>query len=312
VAAVGATGLAVSNALVGGSVKTAVRQGARRELAEGAVQARRHADGLIGASDDFDLDFTALAVKPKGSDYQIATREVRSEVKAGTYQRGSLQGRFGVDQGVYQKVEQVGVQRGKECARYGITSCAIANGLDTSRADVEVAAGRAMREDAEASMRVLNEQLSWARRNGRPTAEYESALVKARSKLIEAEVGMTSERGLDFSEIGATLREMKTPHRSLGMDPEALAALRRGETPPAVVQYQRKIDAELVKGNAVMAALYTGSSGAHAQHAVTILGKGRDASGRIVYEIYDSNVGRVAQVPVEAVKPYGAVVVGRS
>ena len=308
---VGSVGLAVSNAFViSGGGKAAVRQGAKTEIAQGARQAERLADGLIGAA-EHDLDFTVRAA-PKASEYQIATRKARAEIKSGEYVAPeNLKGRIGVNQNVYDDVEAIGRQRGSDCARFGIASCSIANGAPVTKAGVEEAAATVMKREAEGTVARLEERLRTLRAEGGSTDATSKALVDARSKLLMAEVGMSTEYGLSFDSIGATLREMKTPHRSLGTNPDALAALRRGEVPPAVLDYQRKIDTELVRGNAVMAALYTGADGAHAQHAVTILGKGKDAAGRVVYEVYDSNVGRVAQIPADAVRPFGAVVVGK-
>lgn len=308
---VGSVGLAVSNAfVVGGGAKTAVRQGAKTEIVQGARQAEKLADNLIGAADD--LDFTTLTA-PKKSGYQTATREWRAKGADGqfTVESGELKGRIGVNQSVYDDVEAIGRQRGSDCARFGIASCSIANGAPVTKAGVEDAAAAVMKREAEGTVARLEERLRTLRAEGGSTEATSKALVDARSKLMLSEVGLSTEYGLSFDSIGATLREMKTPHRSLGTDPNALAALRRGEVPPSVLDYQRKIDTELVRGNAVMAALYTGADGAHAQHAVTILGKGKDAAGRVVYEVYDSNVGRVAQIPADAVRPFGAVVVGR-
>lgn len=311
---IGSVGLAVSNAfVVGGGGKAAVRQGAKAEIVQGVRQAERLADNLIGAGSRAadDLDFTVMSA-PKASDYQAATRKARSEIKAGEYAGPSdLKGRIGVDRTVFDDVEAIGRQRGSDCARFGIASCSIANGAPVTKASVEDAAAAVMKRDAEGTLARLEERARSLRSEGKPTADVEQALVQARSKLLMAEVGLSSEYGLSFDAIGSTLREMKAPHRSLGTDPAALSALKRGEVPQAVLDYQRKIDTELVRGNAVMAALYTGADGAHAQHAVTILGKGRDSAGRVVYEIYDSNVGRVAQIPADAVRPFGAVVVGK-
>jgi hypothetical protein len=309
-AMVGSVGLAVSNAfVVGGGGKTAVRQGARAEVAQGARQAERLADNLIGAADD--LDFTTL-VAPRGSAYQIETRSVRAAIKNETYVApAELKGRIGVNQSVFDDVEAIGRQKGSDCARYGIASCSIANGAPVTKAQVEEAAATVMRQDAESAVARLEEKMRTLRAAGGSTEATSKALVDARSKLIMADVGFSAEYGLDFNAIGSTLREMKMPHRSLGTNSEALAALKRGEVPQAVLDYRRAIDTELVRGNAVMAALYTGAEGAHAQHAVTILGLGKDSAGRVVYQIYDSNVGRVAHIPVDAVRPFGAVVVGR-
>lgn len=309
-AVVGSVGLAVSNAFVAGGVRTAARQGAKAELVQGARQAERLSDNLIGAV-EHDLDFTTLAA-PKPSEYKTATREVRKQIKDGVYVAPeNLQGRIGVKPTVYEEVESVGKQRGSDCARFGITSCSIANGSPMVKKDVEEAAAAVMKRESEAEVARLEERARAFKAQGKPTAEVENALVQARTRLAMAEVGLSTEYGLSFDSIGSTLREMKTPHRSLGVDREALAALQRGERPAAVLEYQRKIDKELVQGNAVMAALYTGGDGTHAQHAVTILAKGKDSAGRLVYDIYDSNVGRVAQIPADAVRPFGAVVVGR-
>jgi hypothetical protein len=307
---VGSVGLAVSNAfVVGGGGKAAVRQGARKEIAQGARQAEKLADNLIGAADD--LDFTTLAA-PKGSAYQVETRSVRAAIKNDTYVApAELKGRIGVNQTVFDDVEAIGRQRGSDCARFGITSCSIANGTPMTKARVEDAAASVMRQDAEATVARLEDKMRRLKAEGGSTEAASKALIEARSKLIMADVGLSAEYGLDFSAIGSTLRELKLPHRSLGTNSDALAALRRGEVTQPVLDYRRAIDTELVRGNAVMAALYTGADGAHAQHAVTILGRGKDSAGRIVYEIYDSNVGRVAQIPVDAVRPFGAVVVGR-
>lgn len=311
--AVGSVGLAVSNAfVVGGGGKAAVRQGAKAELAQGARQAERLADNLIGtgvrAADD--LDFT-LHTAPKISEYSNTSRAAAKQVKEGSYAAGELKGRIGVSQKVYDDVESIGRQRGSDCARFGITSCSIANGSAVTKDVVEEAAAKVMMRDAESEISRLEQRARALRAEGRSTRDVEAAIVESRSRLILADVGMSSEKGLSFDAIGSTLRELNMPHRSLGTDPAALAALKRGEVPQAVLDYQRKIDLELVRGNAVMAALYTGADGAHAQHAVTILGKGKDAAGRVVYEIYDSNVGRVAQFPADAVRPFGAVVVGK-
>lgn len=310
IAAIGSVGLAVSNAfVVGGGGKTAVRQGAKTEITQGARQAERLADNLIGAADD--LDFTTLAA-PKGSAYQIETRNVRAAIKNETYVApAQLKGRIGVNQTVFDDVEAIGRQKGSDCARFGIASCSIANGTPMTKARVEEAAATVMRQDAEGAVARLEDKLRTLRSEGGSTEATSKALVDARSRLIMADVGFSAEYGLDFTAIGSTLRELQMPHRSLGTNPGALAALKRGEVPQAVLDYRRAIDTELVRGNAVMAALYTGAEGAHAQHAVTILGLGKDSAGRVVYQIYDSNVGRVAHIPVDAVRPFGAVVVGR-
>ena len=312
-AVVGSVGLAVSNAfVVGGGAKTAVRQGAKMEIAQGARQAEKLTGALIGAADD-SLDFTMQAA-PKASPYQTAARQWRAKGADGAYtvEAGELQGRFGVKNAdeVYKKLEDVGRQRGNDCARFGITTCAIANGNSVAKGDVEKAAGAVMIRDGEETVARLQGRLKDLKAAGAATTDVEKALVEARSQLIMAQVGGSGFYGLNFDAIGSTLREMNLPHRSLGVDNDALKALRRGEVTPAVLDYRRRIDLELVKEKAVMAALYTGADGAHAQHAVTILAKGRDGAGRAVYEIYDSNVGRVAQIPVDAVRPYGAVVVG--
>lgn len=311
---IGSVGLAVSNAfVVSGGGKAAVRQGAKAEIAQGARQAEKLADNLIGAGTRAadDLDFTVHAA-PKGSAYQIETRKVAADVKADRYvPPEKLEKRIGVSESTYQDVEAIGKQRGSDCARFGITSCSIANGTPMTKARVEEAAASVMIKEAEGDLTRLGDRARTLRAEGKSTVDVEKALVEARTRLTLAEVGLSGEQGLSFSSIGSTLREMNLPHRSLGTDPNALAALKRGEVPQAVLDYRRSIDTELVRGNAVMAALYTGADGAHAQHAVTILGKGKDGAGRLVYEIYDSNVGRVAQIPADAVRPFGAVVVGK-
>jgi hypothetical protein len=309
VATLGATAAAVSNAFVGAGsgAKTVARQAAREELAVGVRSAREYSRALIGAADD--LDFTARATPVRdaiSTQYNQFTTLSRSEkAPAAT----GLTGRIGVPEERFAKIDQLKRQRMSDCARYGMTSCAIANGRDLTLGQVKDASAGVLVDNARADVTRL-EDLSRTRGG----AQLEAKLAAARDHLKTMEF-FPSTSGLGVGDIQATLDRLGTPYRSLAFDSQALAAVRSGDEATfraANAEMRRKIDLELTRGNAVMAAVYTGvKDSAHTQHALTVLGKGRAEGGGIVYQVFDSNVGRVSLMPASDLTAYGGVVVGR-
>ncbi len=311
IAVVGATAAAVSNAFVGvgSGAETAARQAAKAGIRDGVSSAEHYAARLGAGMDD--LDFTghtaSVGDEIRGK-YKSFTAAGRAEDAAAPT---GLQGRIGVSEDRFSKIDELKRQRNQDCARYGIASCAIGNGHDLSLEKVKDTSAEVLVDNARSEVSRLE---ALKRAGGGDAAGVEAKLVAARHRLTNMEF-FPSTSGLGVGDISATLDRLSVPHRSLGFDNRALSSVKAGDAEAfraSAAGMRRSIDLELSKGNAVMAAIYTGmKEGGHTQHAITVLGKGRAADGAIVYQVFDSNVGRVSLMPASDLNVYGGVVVGK-
>lgn len=315
-ATVGATGMAVSDVFLVKSGERATAGAALERIAKGADEAEHFAKTMRLGSELHDLDFTKPAAV--ATQDRLGARAAYAQVvqggREGTLDATKVTARIGADPAVFDKVEALGRQKGMTCARYAITACALANGADATLDRTMEASKKVLKDEAAEKVRILEIQRDGVRAAGGDARALEQELAAARKDLEYNAEFFHQESGLNTGHLKATMDELGLQHKSLGFRERELQAMIRGGDAEAYVaarrEMQKNIDLELNRGRAVMAAIYTGEKDTgHTFHAVTVLGKGRTADGSIIYQVYDSNAGKVVPFTPDHFNVYGAVVV---
>lgn len=219
------------------------------------------------------------------------------------------------------------------CARYGLTACAVANGVDTKLEDVKLASKNVILGAADAKLRAMREEREALRAKGRKGRDWKErnrfAFLKAEIKRAERLRFILSiapnYRGLTPDEIQATARAVGLEVEDLPSSLHPAFEAHRLDTEArmlvgASLRERRLIELEdkdflafeqaagrlrfeiveaLAAGEAVMASIDTGPG----RHAVAVLAHGRTAAGKEVFEIFDSQRGKLQNVPAEHFMP---------
>ncbi|MBI4061396.1 MAG: hypothetical protein HY403_08210 [Elusimicrobia bacterium] len=303
--AVGATGSvsAVAADASAGNVAAALLDTAGGKIAGPAVALARRARqgeeiaaaarGIDAAADDAKaMRMVLRGDAPRGSsgDQFRVFAAARADAKAaGTLEAPVLADRIGVDLAARDAaVAASHRQVGGVCASHSTTVCGIANGADLNLSDVKRAGSQVKAMDILSDIRSTDEKIKAATDAGR-IANYEKQMAELRGEL-KSTLATGSAEGLNGNQILRLGQRLNLETTKLSGQGEALRA---------------QILDSLRNGQGVVAAVKLGDEG----HAVSVLGYGRDAAGRQVYEIYDSAVHRVLSVPAGEFMPAWAMVV---